>query len=212
MAKVIDYIDRWKFDVVGTVALRFGRWPETRSDEWRPIFRALCDANASEDLADRVRDRLADNPPANFADAISAVKAAIQAEQQSGTVVGDREQAHAASMRFGYDPETGLPAPCPDCGANGLTYYRNRDGSPFAVQTAGGLARVVDDLVLTCRCPLGRWMAAQPKCPYGDSQSSRYVDRVVTRREYLAPDSTEEPFVSPAASVRRMVNDSFRAA
>jgi hypothetical protein len=212
---VKDWNKAWRERFRSKLPAPYGGWPPDHSEFWDTFFDHLFKVRPSRVQADAAVDTMACDPPRNQPDAFPAFRSALaDAITQAATAgVGDREQAQAASMRFGHDPETGLPAPCPDCGGTtGLTYYRNRDGSPFDLTTAGGLHYVGKDIVLTCRCPLGRWMAAQPKCPYGDSQSSRYVDRVVTRREHMAQDSTEEPFVSPAASVRRMVNDSFQAA
>jgi hypothetical protein len=211
MGMVKDYIDDWKASVVMGVALRFGRWPEPRSDEWRPVFRALCDANATRDLADRVRDRLADNPPANFADAIVAFQAAIKAEQQSPAAVGDREQAISASMSCGRDPDTGKITPCRTCHGSGLGVFVRTDGERFDVKTPGGLHRLSKELVMTCGCPHGRWIAAQPKCPYSDS--TRYGGRIVDRATDEAGEDIPRPETEKrAAAARRMVNDSIRAA
>lgn len=209
MAKVTEYIDDWKASVVLGVPLGYGQWPESRSDQWRPIFRALCDANASRDLADRVRDRLADNPPKNFAAAIEDVKAAIQAEQRSGTVVGDREQALAASMSCSRDRKTGEPCPCDHCHGMGITYFVRTDGEAFQVKTPGGLRRSVHELPMLCACPYGRWLAAQPKCPHPDSV--KYGMRVMTAFLWETRDVIDRDEETDAQRARRMINETWAA-
>lgn len=207
---VKDWYKPWRQRFRTKLPAPYGGWPPDHSEFWDTFFDHLMKVRPSRAQADAAVDAMATDPPRSQPDAFPAFRSAL-ADAITDTAtsgVGDRDQAHAASMSYGRDPETGEPMPCPDCGAMGTTYYRHVDGSPFVVKTSGGLRRTVPEVVMTCRCPMGRWIAAQPNCPYGDSTRDASV---VTRREAVAHDVPDTPYAS-AAKVRQMINDTFRAA
>jgi hypothetical protein len=187
MAKVIEYIDRWKEYHSSRVAPPIGGWPPVASPFWRTFRDDLIKANASEMTANAASDANAESPAKAQADTVRAFRDALAvvmvSKGQSGGMT--RDEAHAASQGLCRDSKHGDPLPCDTCGGEGLAYYVRSDRLPFEIRTVGGLRREVPHMAFCCPdCPMGRWMASRSKIP----DAERYRDHITRRDVALGGD------------------------
>jgi hypothetical protein len=187
MAKVIEYIDRWKEYHSSRVAPPIGGWPPVASPFWRTFRDDLIKANASETTANAASDANAATPAKAQADTVRAFRDAlalvVDTKGQTGGMT--RDEAHAASQGLCRDSKHGDPLPCDTCGGEGLAYYVRSDRLPFEIRTVGGLRREVPHMAFCCPdCPMGRWMASRSKLP----DAERYRDSITRRDVALGGD------------------------
>jgi hypothetical protein len=187
MAKVIEYIDRWKEYHSSRVAPPIGGWPPVASPFWRTFRDDLIRAQASEVTANAASDANAATPAKAQADTVRAFRDAlalvVDTKGQTGGMT--RDEAHAASQGLCRDSKHGDPLPCDTCGGEGLAYYVRSDRLPFEIRTVGGLRREVPHMAFCCPdCPMGRWMASRSKIP----DAERYRDSITRRDVALGGD------------------------
>jgi hypothetical protein len=187
MAKVIEYIDRWKEYHSSRVAPPIGGWPPVASPFWRTFRDDLIRAQASEVTANAASDANAATPAKAQADTVRAFRDAlalvVDTKGQTGGMT--RDEAHAASQGLCRDSKHGDPLPCDTCGGEGLAYYVRSDRLPFEIRTVGGLRREVPHMAFCCPdCPMGRWMASRSKIP----DAERYRDHITRRDVALGGD------------------------
>jgi hypothetical protein len=187
MAKVIEYIDRWKEYHSSRVAPPIGGWPPVASPFWRTFRDDLIKAQASEVTANAASDANAATPAKAQADTVRAFRDAlalvVDTKGQTGGMT--RDEAHAASQGLCRDSKHGDPLPCDTCGGEGLAYYVRADRLPFEIRTVGGLRREVPHMAFCCPdCPMGRWMASRSKIP----DAERYRDHITRRDVALGGD------------------------
>lgn len=187
MAKVIEYIDRWKEYHSSRVAPPIGGWPPVASPFWRTFRDDLIKAQASEVTANAASDANAATPAKAQADTVRAFRDAlalvVDTKGQTGGMT--RDEAHAASQGLCRDSKHGDPLPCDTCGGEGLAYYVRSDRLPFEIRTVGGLRREVPHMAFCCPdCPMGRWMASRSKIP----DAERYRDSITRRDVALGGD------------------------
>lgn len=187
MAKVIEYIDRWKEYHSSRVAPPIGGWPPVASPFWRTFRDDLIKAQASKVTANAASDANAATPAKAQADTVRAFRDAlalvVDTKGQTGGMT--RDEAHAASQGLCRDSKHGDPLPCDTCGGEGLAYYVRADRLPFEIRTVGGLRREVPHMALCCPdCPMGRWMASRSKIP----DAERYRDSITRRDVALGGD------------------------
>jgi hypothetical protein len=195
MAKVIEYIDRWKEYHSSRVAPPIGGWPPVASPFWRTFRDDLIRAQASEVTANAASDANAATPAKAQADTVRAFRDAlalvVDTKGQTGGMT--RDEAHAASQALSRD-QYGDPMPCEACGGEGLAYYVRSDLEPIRLKTAGGLWREVQDLPMCCPgCPMGRWMAAHSRRPdaksvLDDDEAKKRKPRITRRDVALGGD------------------------
>jgi hypothetical protein len=192
MAKVIEYIDRWKEYHSSRVAPPIGGWPPVASPFWRTFRDDLIKAQASEVTANAASDANAATPAKAQADTVRAFRDAlalvVDTKGQTGGMT--RDEAHAASQGLCRDSKHGDPLPCDTCGGEGLAYYVRSDRLPFEIRTVGGLRREVPHMAFCCPdCPMGRWMASRSKIP----DAERYRDSITRRDVALGDDDATTP-------------------
>jgi hypothetical protein len=163
MAKVIEYIDRWKEYHSSRVAPPIGGWPPVASPFWRTFRDDLIRAQASEVTANAASDANAATPAKAQADTVRAFRDAlalvVDTKGQTGGMT--RDEAHAASQGLCRDSKHGDPLPCDTCGGEGLAYYVRADRLPFEIRTVAGSGE--KSRTWRSVAPTARWGGGWPR-------------------------------------------------